>query len=98
MAELGALARGLFQYLVEVGGLSFAVLAAATVWLALENRVLKRRVETLSDRLIEDGRDATEKLLDMSAAKLMNEASLAEQLRILAVAVGTAGEREGRRR
>ena len=98
MAELGALARSVFQYLVEVGGLSFAVLAASAGWLAIENRGLKRRVETLSDRLIEDGRDATEKLLDMSASKLMNEASLTEQLRVLAVAVRTAGEREARPR
>ncbi len=87
MSEIVGLGKDLFNYFVSVGGLAFAVLAfwAGTLW--WENRELKRRVAALADQLIEDGRDATDKLLEMSAGKLLNEASTSRALTDLAAAL-----------
>lgn len=86
-AELGALARELFDYLVQVGGLAFAILVAWTLTLWIENRSLKLRVAALADQLIADGRDATDKLIELSASKLMNETSTSKALTDLAAAL-----------
>ncbi len=94
MAELWPTLKGFLEFLFGTFGPVGGLLCLCVIWLAVENRSLKKRVEALSDQLIEDGRDATDKLLEMSASKFMNEAETSQALSKLAAALTPAGRRK----
>lgn len=83
MAELGALARSFLEFLFDKLGPTSALLSVACIYLGWRLYRAERRIEALSDRLIETGSDATEKLTSMAGARLTADMTLADAVRQL---------------